>query len=88
MKQGTTKTGFKFTLSESIKNDYEVVELLSELEDNALVLTKLVVKILGKEQANKLKDHVRDADGVVPTDKMTAEIIDIFQSSGEETKNS
>ena len=87
MKQGTSKSGFNFTLSESIANDYEVVELFSETEDNPLVLTKLVIKILGKEQANRLKDHVRDADGVVPTDKMTQEIVDIFQGSAE-TKNS
>jgi hypothetical protein len=87
MKQGKTKTGFEFELSESIANDYEVVELLSELEDNPLVLTKLVVKILGKEQATRLKNHVRDENGTVPTDKMTREIIDIFQGS-DETKNS
>ena len=87
MKQGTTKTGFDYTLSEFIGNDYEIIELLSELEDNPLGLTKLVVKILGKEQANKLKNHVRDENGTVPTDKMTQEIVDIFQGS-DETKNS
>lgn len=87
MKQGTTKTGFEYELLESIGNDYEVVELLSEIEDNPLVLTKLVVKILGKEQSDRLKNHVRDENGTVPTDKMTEEIIDIFQGC-EETKNS
>ena len=87
MKQGTTKTGFEFELLEFIGNDYEIIELLSELEDNPLGLTKLVVKILGKEQATKLKNHVRDENGTVPTDKMTQEIIDIFQGS-DETKNS
>ena len=88
MKQGKTQTGFEFELSENIGNDYEVVELLSELEENPLVLTRLVVKILGKDQAKRLKDHVRDAEGRVPTDRMTEEIVDIFQNSGEETKNS
>lgn len=88
MKQGKTQTGFEYELSESIGNDYEVVELLSELEENPLILTKLVSKILGKEQAKRLKNHVRDDNGTVPTDKMTQEIVDIFQNSGEEPKNS
>lgn len=88
MKQGKTQTGFEYELSESIGNDYEVVELLSELEENPLILTRLVSKILGKEQAKRLKNHVRDDNGTVPTDKMTQEIVDIFQNSGEEPKNS
>lgn len=88
MRQGKTKTGFEFELSENIGNDYEVVELLSDLEENPLVLTRLVIKILGKEQAKRLKDHVRDESGLVSTEKMTQEIVDIFQNSGEETKNS
>jgi len=43
--------------------------------------------LLGKEQTIKLKDHLRDKDGLVPTDKLTDEIMEIFQSQSE-TKNS
>lgn len=88
MNKGKTKSGFKFSISASMQNDYEVVELLSELEENPFLLTKLVNSVLGKEQANELKNHVRDKNGVVPTDKMMLEITEIFENSGEESKNS
>jgi len=86
--KGKTTSGFEFEISEDIKNDYELVENLGELEDNPLILGKIVRQILGKEQTAKLKDHIRNEKGIVPTDKMTQEIIEIFQNSGEETKNS
>lgn len=88
MIKGKTSSGFEFSISEDIKNDYELIENLGELEDNPLILGKIVKQILGKEQTAKLKDHIRNGNGVVPTDKMTQEITEIFQNSGEETKNS
>ena len=88
MIEGKTESGFVFKISQNIINDYELVENLSELDENPLILTTIVKQILGKDQANKLKDHVRNEDGIVQTDKMTKEIIDIFKNSGEETKNS
>lgn len=86
--KGKTTSGFEFEISEDIKNDYELVENLGELEDNPLILGKIVKQILGKEQTAKLKDHVRNEKGIVPTDRMTQEIIEIFQNSGEKIKNS
>lgn len=88
MIKGKTESGFEFTISEDIKNDYELVENLGELEDNPLILGRIVNQILGKEQAKRLKDHIRNEKGMVPTDKMTEEVRDIFATSGEETKNS
>ena len=88
MIKGTTSSGFEFTISEDIKNDYELVENLGELEDNPLILGKIVNQILGKGQTARLKDHVRNEKGIVPTDRMTQEIIEIFKNGGEETKNS
>ena len=88
MIKGKTSSGFDFTISKDVKNDYELVENLGELEDNPLILGKIVTQILGKEQTAKLKNHIRNENGIVPTDKMTQEIIEIFRNSGEETKNS
>ena len=88
MIKGKTSSGFEFEISEDVANDYELVENLGELEDNPLILGKIVNQILGKEQTARLKDHVRNEKGIVPTDRMTQEIIEIFQNSGEETKNS
>lgn len=88
MIKGKTSSGFEFTISKDVKNDYELIENLGELEDNPLILGKIVTQILGKEQTAKLKDHIRNENGIVPTDKMTQEIIEIFRNGGEETKNS
>lgn len=88
MIKGKTSSGFEFEISEDIKNDYELVENLGELEDSPLILGRIVNQILGKEQTAKLKNHIRNENGIVPTDKMTQEIIEIFKNSGKETKNS
>lgn len=88
MIKGKTSSGFNFEISKDVINDYELVENLGELEDNPLILGKIVRQILGKEQTSKLKDHIRNENGIVPTNKMTQEIIEIFKNAGEETKNS
>ncbi len=88
MIKGKTSSGFEFTISKDVKNDYELIENLGQLEDNPLILGKIVTQILGKEQTAQLKNHIRNENGIVPTDKMTQEIIEIFKNSGEETKNS
>lgn len=88
MAKGKTGTGFEYEISKSIINDYELVENLGMLDENPLILGTVVRQILGKEQADKLKDHVRNKEGIVGIDSMTKEIIDIFKNSGEETKNS
>lgn len=88
MIKGKTSSGFEFEISKDIVNDYELVENLAELEENPLLIGKIVNQVLGKEQAKNLKEHVRNEKGIVPTDKITKEIIEIFKNAGEETKNS
>lgn len=81
--QGKTKSGFEFQIEESRLNNYELLEIIGELEENPIVLSKIVIMLLGKEQTKKLKDHLRTEDGMVPADKMTDEITGIFQSQNE-----
>lgn len=85
--KGKTKSGFSYQIEESRLNNYELLETIGELEDNPMVISKMVVMLLGKEQTANLKNHLRDENGMVPTDKMTDEITEIFQSQAE-TKNS
>ncbi len=85
--KGKTKTGFEYSVEKSALNDYELIEGLSGLDDNPLLISKVIDKLLGKDQVKKLKDHVRIKDGTVPTDKISEEITDIFENSGEELKN-
>lgn len=76
-----------YELDKERLNNYELLEAIEELEENPLVLSRVVNLLLGKEQTKKLKDHLRTENGIVPTEKMSEEITEIFQNQGE-TKNS
>lgn len=86
MIKGKTKTGFEFSIKKRVTDDYELLELLAVMEENPLVITKILTKLLGDEKQN-LIEHVREEDGIVPADKIGAEIENIFESVGE-VKNS
>lgn len=86
MIKGTTSTGFKYELSKERLENYELIEVLAEVDSNPLLLPKMVNLLLNKDQASALKNHVRDENGFVSTEKMFGEIMDIFRNK-EETKN-
>lgn len=77
--KGTTKTGFPFDISMERMENYEVVETIAEIDENPLVLPRLL-KLLLDNQVAALKDHVRGEDGMVPTQKLMDEVRDIFES--------
>jgi hypothetical protein len=77
--KGTTKTGFPFDISMERMENYEVVETIVEIDENPLVLPRLLKLLLG-DQVAALKDHVRGEDGMVPTQKLMDEVRDIFES--------
>ena len=88
MIKGKTQTGFEYELNEKVLNNYELVENIAEIEENPLAITTIVKQLLGKAGTKRLKEHIREENGNVTTDKMQKEIVDIFQNSGKETKNS
>ena len=77
---GKTKTGFAYEISEARLKNYELVELVADVDTNPLILPKLVKLMLGEELADKLKDHIRDEDGFVDLEKINQEIAEIFES--------
>lgn len=77
--KGTTKTGFPFDISMERMENYEVVETIAEIDENPLVLPRLLKLLLG-DQVAALKDHVRGEDGIVPTQMLMDEVRDIFES--------
>lgn len=87
MIKGITKSGFNYAVSKDRLNDYELVEQLAELEENPFILVKVIKGILGEEQTNKLKNHLRKENGTVPADKMEAAVTEILKAHTE-TKNS
>lgn len=82
-----TKSGFEYELSPERLNNYELLEAISEIDEDPFAITKVLKLLLGKDGTKKLKDHVRTKNGTVPVDKLTDEITEMFQSKIE-TKNS
>lgn len=87
MIKGTTSSGFAYQITEERLNNYELVEAIGELEENPLVIPKTMNLLLGKEQTKKLKELVRTEDGMVPVDKISEVITEIFKDQGH-VKNS
>ena len=85
MIKGTTKSGFEFEISEKAIDDYEIIEMLCDLEDDATIFPKVARKILGVKQHNALKEHLRDSDGIVPGSAFEAEITEILNIGGANT---
>ena len=88
MLKGKTESGFCFEINEKDLDDMEFVEALAELEENSLKLPKVCNMLLGKEQKEKLYDHLRDENGKVPVDAVSNAIVEIMLVAGESTKNS
>ena len=83
---GKTRSGFEYTIADNIGDDYELLELMSDVRSgDTLAIFALINKVLGKEQHQALKEHCR-VDGVVSTAKMNEEIVDIFAAS-KDVKN-
>ena len=74
MKKGKTKSGFVYELTDNRINNFELLEVMSEVDENPLLVPKMLSLLLGDEQKQKLYDHLRDKDGTVPSDLIGKEI--------------
>lgn len=75
-----TKSGFKYEISKERLNNYELLEYISEVDTNPLIIPKLLEALLGKNQKKKLIEHLRDKKGLVPTEKLVEEIKEILEN--------
>lgn len=88
MINGETKSGFAFQIDEDNLDDFELIELLADADGgNVNALIKGMSAILGKDQVNAMKEHVREKSGKVRASAMTELFSDIMTSANE-TKNS
>ena len=77
MIEGTLKNGFAYKIdAEALADDFELLELYAKVSESIIHIPELLVKLLGKEQAEALKDHLRGPDGRVKSS-------DIFDALGE-----
>lgn len=76
-----TESGFSIELEESTLDNMEVLDALSDLDEgNPLAMSRLVVKLLGKDGKKRLYDHLRTEDGRVPASAVESVIMELFQS--------
>ena len=91
MKKGKTASGFKYQVDETrIFNDLRFTMALSKSNSKDIMKqleadAELVGLLLGEEQAQRLYDYVKEPDGMIPRDKVTAEVIEILDALGKET---
>lgn len=84
--EGITGSGFIFEIEKERLENYELLEYMAEVDDNPLLLPKVIKLLLGENQASALKTHIRDEKGMVSADRISEELNDIF-SEIEELKN-
>lgn len=92
MVKGKTKSGFKFEVSKRLANDWRFTLALADMDSNdqsrALAGSVAVVKLLLGDQEEAFYEHLKDEDGVVPTEKVWAEVAEILEEMGKPAKKS
>lgn len=81
VRKGKTKSGFEFAVKEENLDDYRILRELAEVSDgNSGKMVKVIQMILGKDQEERLMEHVASQnDGRVTASGMMAEINEIFE---------
>ena len=86
--KGKTPSGFEFEISERRLNNYELLELIGEVDEgNGQAFPKVLKLLFGDDQAKSFKDHLREEDGIVPTDKIADELKSVFETVQEIKKS-
>lgn len=87
MYSGTTASGFRYDIDEKNTDNMELVDAIAEVIDgDSLAVSKVCRLILGDAQRKRLYDHLRTADGRVPVEAVTREIIEIFSGAAKGKK--
>lgn len=87
MIKGTTKSGFRFKITDEAQDDWELIEMAIDVKDDDSMYSavKLVRKMLGEKQYKNLKKYCTK-NGHVSALQMATEIGEIINFNGE-TKN-
>ena len=81
---GTTSTGFAFELEDDVFDDYELLEVLKEIDEgNEEHVVTMVDILLGEVQKKLLKEHVRNEKGKVSVTRIMEEVTEIFNLCNE-----
>lgn len=83
----TTAAGCSVTVDPQIGDDWELLEMLSEFDDDPSLSIKIFKKLLGDEQYKAVKDNLKAKNGRISVTDMAAEMTSIFEAATE-LKNS
>lgn len=84
MISGTTKSGFMYEIDDEAMDDYELLEILCDIDKgDTSLLTTAAKMLLGREQLERLKEHNRTETGRVSAKKMVEDISDILSNKGK-----
>ena len=86
--QITTQSGFTCDVDPDVLNNMELVDDLAEVQaGNALAISRVCLKILGKDNRARLYNHVRNGAGRVLPDQVDAELGEIHKGMGQAGEN-
>lgn len=87
MIKGKTNSGFEFEVDANALDDWELLEQLNAIDKGE---TSMVVdvfkKLLGEEQFEALKKHIKESAGKISITGMVATLEEIFEAC-DSTKN-
>ncbi len=82
MLKGTTESGFEYEISDETLDDYELLEELAKIDSgNMGNLPGVVEDILGTEQKEMLKKHIKEEYGRVSISNMLKELTQILNGN-------
>ena len=78
---GKTTSGFEFSISKDVFDDWEIIEMFKrQAEGDKFVFVELYPRVLGAEQFAALQNHVRTEDGRCPVSRLNDELLEIFSA--------
>jgi len=79
MEKGKIKSGFEFEIDESVFDDWDMLERLNAIDKGeASTVVDVARDILGVDQLERLKTHLRDEHGKLTITAMTDALGEIF----------
>lgn len=84
MIEGKLKSGFEYKIEDHVLDNMELLDAIAEVDQNPMVLSKVLKMLLGDDQRKKLYDHLRDPkNGNVPIVAVSDAVAEIFSGSGQ-----
>ena len=86
MINGKLNCDFEYEIDESVFDDMEFLDALTEITEDGMNLSRVVRMLFGKEQRKKLYNHLK-SKGIKPTIEVIGDIVYEIMTSSEESKN-